>query len=34
MVETGQWPADGDWLLKLRQLFTDTDRLLRARTGV
>lgn len=34
IVETGQWPPDGDWLLKLRQLFTDTDRLLRARTGV
>ena len=33
MVETGQWPADGDWLPKLRQLFTDTDRVMRARTG-
>lgn len=34
IVETGQWPPDGDWLLKLRQLFNDTDRLLRARTGI
>jgi DNA-binding response OmpR family regulator len=33
IVATGQWPPDGEWLRQLRELFTNTDRLLQANTG-
>lgn len=32
MMETERWPEDQDWLVNLRQLFADTDRVLRAQT--
>lgn len=30
-MEAGKWPGDGTWLAKLRELFSETERLIKAR---
>jgi two-component system CAI-1 autoinducer sensor kinase/phosphatase CqsS len=30
ILESGQWPPDGEWLAQLRTLFTDTERVMKA----